>query len=123
LGKVLAFLGTPASEAEIADAVAFASLDNMKRMEQQRVFWLSGGRLVPKDRNNPDSYKVRRGKAGGYRDDFDATQLAQIDQLVEVTLAPIYGYTGSGIGAAGSQAMLEASGPVFADLLAAERQG
>jgi hypothetical protein len=123
LGKVLAFLGTPASEAEIADAVAFASLDNMKRMEQQRVFWLSGGRLVPKDRNNPDSYKVRRGKAGGYRDDFDAAQLAQIDQLVEVTLAPIYGYTGSGIGAAGSQAMLEASGPVFADLLAAERQG
>ena len=50
---------------EIAEAVAFASYDNMKRMERQRVFWLSGGRLVPKDRSNPNSYKVRRGKAGG----------------------------------------------------------
>ena len=54
----------------------FASYDNMKQMEQQRVFWLSGGRLVPKDRSNPNSYKVRRGKVAGYRDDFDAAQLA-----------------------------------------------
>lgn len=96
LGQALEFLGTPASAAQIADAVAFASYDNMKRMEQQRVFWLSGGRLVPKDRSNPNSYKVRRGKAGGYRDDFDATQLTQIDRLVETTLDPLYGYTGAG---------------------------
>jgi hypothetical protein len=96
LKKVLEFLGTPASDAEIADAVAFASYDNMKRMEQQRVFWLSGGRLVPKDRSNPNSYKVRRGKPGGYRDDFDAAQLAQIDRLVETSLDPLYGYTGTG---------------------------
>jgi hypothetical protein len=93
LERLLEFLGTPARAPEIADAVAFASLDNMKRMEQQRVFWLSGGRLVPKDRNNPNSYKVRRGKAGGYRDDFDAAELAAIDRLVETTLDPLYGYT------------------------------
>jgi hypothetical protein len=62
-------------------------------MEQQRVFWLSGGRLVPKDRSNPNSYKVRRGKVAGYRDDFDAAQLAEIDRLVETALDPLYGYT------------------------------
>lgn len=93
LQALLEFLGTPASDAQIADAVAFASYDNMKRMEQQRVFWLSGGRLVPKDRSNPNSYKVRRGKVAGYRDDFDAAQLAEIDRLVETTLDPLYGYT------------------------------
>jgi hypothetical protein len=95
LAGVLAFLGTPGSEAQIADAVQFASYDNMKRMEQQRVFWLSGGRLVPKDRSNPNSYKVRRGKVAGYRDDFAAAQLAEIDRLVETTLDPLYGYTGA----------------------------
>ena len=94
LKALLEFLGTPASEAQIADAVAFASYDNMKQMERQRVFWLSGGRLVPKDRSNPNSYKVRRGKVAGYRDDFDATQLAEIDRVVEATLDPLYGYTG-----------------------------
>jgi hypothetical protein len=93
LGRLLDFLGTPATAAQIADAVAFASLENMKRMEHQRVFWLSGGRLMPKDRSNPDSYKVRRGKVAGYRDDFDAVQLAQIDRLVETSLDPLYGYT------------------------------
>jgi Sulfotransferase domain len=93
LRRLLEFLGTPATEAQIADAVAFASYDNMKQMEQKRVFWLSGGRLVPKDRSNPNSYKVRRGKVAGYRDDFDAAQLARIDQLVETRLDPLYGYT------------------------------
>jgi Sulfotransferase domain len=92
---VLSFLGTPGTEAQIADAVRFASYDNMKQMEQQRVFWLSGGRLVPKDRSNPNSYKVRRGKVAGYRDDFDPAQLAEIDQLVETTLDQLYGYTGA----------------------------
>jgi hypothetical protein len=103
LQALLEFLGTPASDAQIADAVRFASYDNMKRMEQQRVFWLSGGRLVPKDRSNPNSYKVRRGKVAGYRDDFDPAQLAEIDQLVETRLDPLYGYaraaTGTGKGA------------------------
>ncbi|HEX2478770.1 MAG TPA: sulfotransferase domain-containing protein, partial [Geminicoccaceae bacterium] len=93
------FLGTPATKAQIADAVEFASYDNMKRMEQQQVFWLSGGRLVPKDRSNPDSYKVRRGKVAGYRDDFDPAQLAAIDALVETGLDPLYGYTRASSGA------------------------
>jgi hypothetical protein len=105
LRRTLEFLGTPATEAQIADAVRFASLENMKRMEQQRVFWLSGGRLVPKDRSNPNSYKVRRGKVAGYRDDFDAAQLAEIDRLVETTLAPLYGYTRAASGAGGGQAL------------------
>jgi Sulfotransferase domain len=93
LARLLDFLGTPATGAQVADAVKFASYDNMKQMEQQRVFWLSGGRLVPKDRSNPNSYKVRRGKVGGYRDDFEPAQLAQIDRLVEATLDSVYGYS------------------------------
>jgi hypothetical protein len=105
LGRLLEFLGTPATAAELADAVQFASLDNMKRMEQQRVFWLSGGRLVPKDRSNPNSYKVRRGKVAGYRDDFDAAQLAEIDRLVETTLDPLYGYARATTTKAGGAAL------------------
>jgi Sulfotransferase domain len=105
LGRILEFLGTPATGAQLADAVQFASLENMKRMEQQRVFWLSGGRLVPKDRGNPDSYKVRRGKVAGYRDDFDAAQLAEIDRLVETTLDPLYGYTQATTANAGDETL------------------
>ena len=105
LARLLEFLGTPATQAQVTDAVEFASLENMKRMEQQRVFWLSGGRLVPKDRSNPNSYKARRGKVAGYRDDFDAAQLAEIDRLVETTLDPLFGYTGAATVAGNDRAL------------------
>ena len=34
------------------------------------------------DKSNPDSFKVRRAKVGGYRDYFDDAQVAEIDALV-----------------------------------------
>ena len=51
--SILAFMGTPGEPDEIAEAVAFASFENMQRMEQRRTFWLSGGRMVARDRSNP----------------------------------------------------------------------
>ena len=92
LKEVLAFMGTPGSDAEIKEAVAFASYDNMKRLEERRTFWASGRRLVPGKQGNPESYKVRRAKVGGYRDYFDDDQIAEIDRYVDATLSPVFGY-------------------------------
>ena len=78
---MLAFLGTPGSDAQVRDAVAYAAYDNMKQLEDKRVFWLSGLRLRPGDRANPQSYKVRRAKVGGWRDYFDDGEVAAIDAL------------------------------------------
>ena len=89
---LLEFLDTPATKDQIAEAVEFGSYENMKKMEQKQVFWLSGGRMVPKDRDNPNTYKVRRAKVGGYRDYFDDSQVEQIDALVDNTLSPYFGY-------------------------------
>jgi hypothetical protein len=93
LASVLAFMGTPATSEQIRDAVEFGSVENMRKMEQKGSFWLSGGRLKPTDRANPDSYKVRRAKVGGYRDYFDDRQVAEIEALLASRLSPIYGYT------------------------------
>ena len=65
----------------------------MKKMEQERTFWLSGSRMVPGDRKNPDSYKVRRGKVGGFSDYFDDNQVNTIEKLIQETLQPVYGYS------------------------------
>lgn len=89
---LLEFLDTPATKDQIAEAVEFGSYENMKKMEQKQVFWLSGGRMVPKDRDNPNTYKVRRAKVGGYRDYFDDSQVEQIDALVDNSLSPYFGY-------------------------------
>ncbi len=93
LKQITDFLGTPGTEEEILDAVAYASVENMRQLEQEKKFWLSGSRLVPKDKSNPDSYKVRRAKVGGWRDYFTEAQAAIIDALVNEHLNPVFGYT------------------------------
>lgn len=93
LGEVLTFLGTPGMDAEIREAVEFASVENMRRMELGRGFRGGGRRMRAGDESNPDSYKVRRAKVGGYRDYFAADEVARIDQMIERQLAPEFGYS------------------------------
>ena len=98
LRALLEFIGAPADEQVLGDAVAHASYDNMKAREQRSgglLGRLLGGRLRPRDRDNPDSYKVRRAKVGGYRDYCTDAEVAQIDALVAARLAPYFGYAPS----------------------------
>lgn len=90
--RVADFLDGPAEDAQVKGAVEFGSVSNTRAMETKRSFWLSGSRLTPRDRKNPDSYKVRRAKVGGYRDYFDDDQLARIDDFVRSKLSPAFRY-------------------------------
>ena len=92
LRGIVEFMGSPGDAEQIAEAVDFASVENMRALEQKKVFWLSGSRMVAKDRSNPQSYKVRRAKVGGYRDYFDDAQVARIEALVNERLDPTFGY-------------------------------
>jgi Sulfotransferase domain len=92
LGRILSFFGTPGSEQEIRDAVTFASFENMKKLEAGKTFRFSGGRFAPRDRDDPNTFKVRRGKVSGYRDYFTAEQSAEIDALIDSRLSPVFGY-------------------------------
>ena len=87
LAKILEFTGTPASEAEVLNAVEFAAYDNMKKMEEDKHFRAAGSRVRAGDDSNPDSFKVRKAKVGGYRDYFDDEQCATLDKLI-ATLDP-----------------------------------
>lgn len=93
LTQVADFTGYIATHEEIAAAVEFASLENMKKMEQEGSFGDKSRRFSSGTQASSDAYKVRRGKVGGYRDYFTDEQLLEIDELVESTLAPEYGYT------------------------------
>jgi len=92
LQRILSFIGTPGTPEEIAEAVRFGSFENMRAMEAQNRFWLSGGRMRAADRSNPASYKTRRGEAGGWRKDFTAEQVAEIEAIVERRLMKGFGY-------------------------------
>lgn len=92
LGTVLNFMHETPIDEELAQCVEFASVENMRKMEKDTFFRGVGDRMTPGDASNPDSYKVRRAKVGGYRDYFTEDEVARIDELVARTLSPAYGY-------------------------------
>jgi len=93
LEEILAFTGTDITAEQVREAVEFAAYDNMKKMEQEKFFKGSGARVKPGDKDNPQSFKVRKAKVGGYRDYFTDEQCAQLDRMV-AQLDPVFGYGG-----------------------------
>lgn len=90
LRHLLNFLDEKPTDAELADCMEFASVENMRRLEREGA--VLGSRLRPADPENPDSFKVRRAKVGGFRDYFTPAELASIDSLVKKDLSPLFRY-------------------------------
>lgn len=71
LRRALAFAGRPASEADIARAVAFADFSELKRQESEAGFCEAPRRVA--------AGFFRRGEAGAWRDELTADQVARIE--------------------------------------------
>lgn len=91
LDQVMTFLDRKFDPETITKAVEFASFENLSRKEADGFF--NTDKLRPTDKTDGDTYKVRRGKIGGYRDYFDDEQNAYLDTLVSERLNPAYGYS------------------------------
>jgi hypothetical protein len=91
LARINNLLGEDFSDQEIADAVAWASVDNLRRMESEGKFRQGG--MTLRNPDDPNSFKVRRAKIGGYRDYFNGDELQELDALVQAGLDPALGYT------------------------------
>jgi hypothetical protein len=92
LKRISTFLDLGFEDHEIAEAVAFGRFENLKEMERTNFF--RNSRLSPGDPDDPDSFKVRRAKVGGYRDYFDEMQLGRLEELVRERLSVSLGYGG-----------------------------
>ncbi len=80
LGEILHFIGIEAAAPEtIREALAFASFDNMKRLETAGAF--PSPILAPQNPEESESFKVRKGKIGGYVDYLSASDIAYIDEM------------------------------------------
>ena len=93
LQTVMEFINDDSADATAVDgAVEYSSVENMRKLEEKNVFWLAGGRMKPGKKGDPNTYKVRRAKVGGYKDYFNDAERAEIDGLVSHDLSPSYGY-------------------------------
>jgi hypothetical protein len=93
LRRILEFLGQQPADADIEDAVSFASIDNMRRMELENA-QKAGAQpsMKPGNADDPSSFKVRRGKVGGWTDYVSEEQAAALNILVREKLDRVYGY-------------------------------
>ncbi|HSA80530.1 MAG TPA: sulfotransferase domain-containing protein, partial [Geminicoccaceae bacterium] len=91
LRQITALMGETFRDEEIEEAIGFGSFDNLRALES-RGFFRQGG-LSLRNPSDPESFKVRRAKVGGYRDYFSAEQTAELEQLVAERLSPVFGYT------------------------------
>ncbi len=80
ISGALEFAGAPAERGVIARAIELCSFDAMQRME--RAGAVDHVRLRPGDVDDPQSYKVRSGKIGGYRNHLLAEDRHFLDQHI-----------------------------------------
>jgi Sulfotransferase domain. len=59
-------------------AIQYASFDNLKQIESEYPFKVAPSQNDPA---NPESFKIRRGKVGGYVDYMSAEDIVYIDEL------------------------------------------
>ncbi len=90
LHAITRHMGEDFSEEEVRAAVEWGSFDNLQKLETKGTFSQGGMKLV--DAGDPSTYKVRRGKVDGYREDFDAEQVAELEALVRDNILPELGY-------------------------------
>jgi hypothetical protein len=100
MARIVKFLDMEPNEAFLRDTVEFASVENLRKKEEENYFWRSGSRVQARDVKNPDTFKVRKAKVGGYKDYFDDDQVAELDAMVDSQLLPVFGYTSGETGEA-----------------------
>lgn len=92
LARIADHIGLSVGPEDIAVAVERASFRNMQKCEAEGLYGDRSNRLTPGDRQNPQSFKVRRGKVGGYADYLEPAELAEMEALIAAELLPGFGY-------------------------------
>ena len=89
LRKILAILGMEdVSDAHINEAIHYASFDNMRKLEKSDS--CNSPKLRPTNIDDPESYKTRRGKVGGFTDYLGVADIEYVDQKIRNQLSDFY---------------------------------
>jgi len=80
MGEALRFAGVVIDPDIVARAIELCSFEAMQSMERAGV--VQHVRLRPGDVNDPESFKVRSGKVGGYRNHLTTEDCAFIDKYI-----------------------------------------
>jgi len=91
LGDIVSFLGWPdRGTSYLERVVEFGKFENMRKMEARNT--LNNSRLSPPKDGDPEGFKTRKGKVGGYRDYLSDDDCRYIDDYLAANLDATYAY-------------------------------
>lgn len=89
--KMIDFVGVPdVTDALIREAVEFNQIEKLREREAAGQY--DTRRLQPGDPNDPDSFKARKGKVGGFREVLRPEDVEKMTQILRDEMDPWYGY-------------------------------
>jgi hypothetical protein len=80
LGRILQFMSVPCDDKLMEKAVQHGEFSKMKKMEKNNKYKTSA--LAVRNPNDPNAYKVRSGKMGGYVEYFSQDDIKYMNQKI-----------------------------------------
>jgi hypothetical protein len=97
LRRITALLEDDFTDKQLEEMIDWTSFDNMQKLEAEGHFRHGGVQLI--DAADENTRKVRRGQVGGYKNDFEPEQVAELEELMASRLSPTFGYSKSSVDA------------------------
>jgi hypothetical protein len=91
LRRILDFVHVPASDDAIKMAVDYGSFENMRKLEMAGA--VKDYRMQSGDVKDPNSFRTRKGKVGGYIEEMSPSDVAYVTSMVKEKLDPDLGYS------------------------------
>ena len=89
LGRIFEFMNIDMPTAIIQDVVGYGSFQNMRKLEMSGK--IKDYRMLPGDKKDPTSFRTRKGKIGGYKDELSKKDIAYLNSYMK-KLDARYGY-------------------------------
>lgn len=70
-------------EKAVQESIEFSGFSNMRKIEQQSKF---GRKLSPKDQNDPESFKVRKGKVDFFWKEMSKEDIEYVNDVLKIKL-------------------------------------
>ncbi len=91
LNRVINFIGEENINPDLVNsAVEFAKFEKMRKMEKNKEF--ETGKLAPGNKNDPNSYKTRKGKIGSYEEELNENTIKYINKMINEELSDNFDY-------------------------------
>lgn len=90
LQRICNFVGIAAKEPLLQETAKYGDFKNMRKLEMANK--INDYRMKPGDKSDPNSFRTRKGKSGGYLEELNVEDIAYVDKSMQDNMPGFLGY-------------------------------